>query len=232
MSKPTLFVLLVLTFILLAPYTFLPGMLGSVLGRTLQDQFGLERTPEVELASDPPPVMYAGSFSKALISVQGLNLGGVKAERVVLEPDPFNVNLLDSVSSGTLSTAAPLSGRIQVELSEDDALNLVQNVAALPVQGIDFEKDQVVFKFGLGYGASTSVRGNLLVQNGALTFEPQQVEGTTGGIPAAQLFALTRFAYPVTGLPFGAELSGAKVLKDHLILTGEIHNIPLSSPTG
>jgi hypothetical protein len=231
-SKLTLFVLLVVALILLAPYTFLPPMLGSVFGRALQNQLGLERTPEVELDSAPPPMMYAGSFSKALISAQGVELGGVKAEKVVLNPDPFNVNLIDSVSSGKLSTVDPLSGRLQVELSEDGALNLAQDVAAVPVQGIELEDDQVVLQFGLGFGAPTSVRGRLFLQRGALTFQPQQVEGSAGGIPPAQLLALTSFAYPVTGLPFGAEVSSVKVLKDRLILTGEMRNIPLNTPVG
>ena len=232
MSKLTLFVLLVLTLILLAPYTFLPPVLGSVLGRTLQSQLKLERAPEVVLDSSPPPVMYAGSFSKALISVEGVDLGGVKAQKVVLEPDPFDVNLMDTATSGALSTAEPLSGRLHVELSEDGALRLAQEVAAVPVQDIELEDDQVVLKFELGFGAPTSIRGRLLLQNGALTFEPQQVEGSTGGVPPAQLLALASFAYPVTGLPFGAEVSSVKVLKDHLVLTGEMRKIPLGAPLG
>ena len=157
---------LLLLLVVLAPYTFLPPLLESVVARTFQDQLGLERTPEVELESDPAPMMYAGSFSKALVSMEGVELGGVKTDKVGMELDPFNLNIVESVTSGTVSTEQPLSGRLQVELSEDNASSLAKTVLAVPVQDVELEEGQVILKLALGFGSPVSVRGPLQAAEG------------------------------------------------------------------
>ena len=99
MSKKTLFVLVIVLLIVLAPYTILPPMMGSLVGRILQDQLGLQKTPQVEVESSPGLLMYAGSFSEARISVKGYELGGIPTKYVALDLDPFNLNLLESVTN-------------------------------------------------------------------------------------------------------------------------------------
>lgn len=239
MSGKTLFALLVLVLIVLAPFTVLPALLESVTARLLQDQLGLQETPEVEIESSPAPMMYAGNFSKALVSVKGIELGGVKTENVAMEFDPFDLNLLESVTSGAVSTEQPPSGKLSVALSEDSALRLAQAGSAVPVQDIEFEKDQVVLKLVLGFGSPTSVRGRLFLQDQLLIFEPQQVDESPGLVTAEQVLAVTGFAYPtsglpfaVSGLPFGVEVSGVEVRKDRVTFSGQIQNIPLGVPVG
>lgn len=233
MSKKTLFALLVLVLIVLAPYTFLPPLLGSVLARTLQNQLGLEDMPEVELESAPAPMMYAGSLSKALVSAEGVELRGIKVQKVIMDLDPFNVNLVESATSGALSTKQPLSGKLSVELSEENTSRLAQLVSAVPVQDVELEEDQVVLNMSLGFGSPTTVRGRLFLQNGSLIFESQQIEGAPAFAPTEQLLALTSFEYPVSGLMYGARVSGVDVRKDRLILSGEIQKIPLGGiPAG
>jgi hypothetical protein len=238
-SGKTLFALLVLLLIVLAPFTVLPALLESVTARLLQDQLGLQETPEVEIESSPAPMMYAGSFSKALVSVKGVKIGGVKTENVAMEFDPFDLNLLESVTSGAVSTEQPPSGKLSVALSEDSALRLAQAGSAVPVQDIEFEKDQVVLKLVLGFGSPTSVRGRLFLQDQLLVFEPQEVDEAPGFVTAEQVLAVTGFAYPtsglpfaVSGLPFGVEVSGVEVRKDRVTLSGQIQNIPLGVPAG
>jgi hypothetical protein len=232
-SKKTLFALLVLVLIVLAPYTFLPPLLGSALARTLQNQIGLESVPEVELESDPAPTMYAGSLSKALVSAEGVELRGIKVQKVIMDLDPFNVNLVESATSGALSTKQPLSGKLSVELSEENTSRLAQLVSAVPVQDVELEEDQVVLNMSLGFGSPTTVRGRLFLQNGSLIFESQQIEGAPAFAPTEQLLGLTSFEYPVSGLMYGARVSGVDVRKDRLILSGEIQKIPLGGiPAG
>jgi hypothetical protein len=233
-SKKTLFALLVLLLIVLAPFTVLPALLESVTARILQDQLGLKETPAVEIESSPAPMMYAGSFSRALVSAKGVELGGVTTENVVMDLDPFNLNLLESVTSGTVSTEQPLSGKLHMELSEDSALHLAQAGSAVPVQDIEFEEDQVVLRLALGFGSPTAVRGRLFLQNDLLIFQPQRVDEAPGVVTAEQILAVTGFAYPTSGLPFaksglpfGVEASGVEVRKDHLTLSGEMQKIPL-----
>jgi hypothetical protein len=236
-SKKTLFVLLVVLIVVLAPFTILPALLESVAARALQNQLELQETPEVEIESSPAPMMYAGSFSKALVSAKGIELGGVKTENVFMEFDPVNVNLVESATSGGLSTEQPPSGKLSVELSEDSALRLAQAGSAVPVQDIEFEKDQVVLKLALGFGSPTSVRGRLFLQDELLVFEPQEVDEAPGLVTAEQVLAVTGFAYPtsglpfaVSGLPFGVEVSGVDVRKDRVTLSGKIRTIPLGEP--
>jgi LmeA-like phospholipid-binding len=226
-SKKTLFVLLIVLLIVLAPYTILPPMMGSLVGRILQDQLGLQKTPQVAVQSSPGLMMYAGSFSKALVSVAGLEFAGVKTDRIVMVLDPFNVNIIESATGSELSTEKPLSGVLRGEFSEANTLRLAQLGAGVPVQEIQLEDDEVVLKMAVGLGSPATVRGRLFLQDGSLVFEPRQIEGAP-----QQLLAVVGFAYPVSGLPFGAEISGVDVRKDRLILSARLQKIPLGEPIG
>ena len=144
MTGKTLLALLVLTLVALAPYTILPPLLESMVARTVQDQVGLARPPEVELGSDPPPMMYFGSFSTARISVRGYEISGLETEYVALELDPFDLNLLQSATTRTVSTARPLSGSLQIKLSDESALRLSQIGLAPPPQNIELTQDQIL----------------------------------------------------------------------------------------
>ena len=227
MSKKTLFVLLIVLLIVLAPSTILPPMMGSLVGRILQDQLGLKKTPQVAVESSPGLMMYAGSFSTALVSVEGFELAGVKTDRIVMVLGPFNVNIIESATSSELSTEKPLSGVLRGEFSEENTLRFAQLGAAVPVQEIQLEDDEVVLKMAVGLGSPATVRGRLFLQDGSLIFEPRQIEGAP-----QQLLAVVGFAYPVSGLPFGAEISGVDVRKDRLILSARIQKIPLGEPIG
>jgi hypothetical protein len=144
LSTKTLFALLVVVFVVLAPYTILPPLLESLVARTVQDKVGLANPPVVELASDPPLGMYAGSFSEARISVRGYEIGGLKTEYVALELNPFNLNLLQSATTGTVSTTQPLSGSLHVKLSDATALRLSQVGIQPPPQSIELSQDQIL----------------------------------------------------------------------------------------
>jgi hypothetical protein len=226
-SGKTLFALLVLVFIVLAPFTVLPALLESATARLLQDQLGLEEAPEVEIESTPAPMMYAGSFSKALVSAKGIVIAGVKTSNVIMDLDPFNLNIMESATSGEVSTEQPLSGKLSVSLSEDNVSQLAQVGSGVPVQDVQLEDDLVILEMSLGFGAPVTVRGRLSLQNGLLIFQPEQVEGAPAFVSSEQLLALTRFSYPLTDLPFGARVTGVKVRKGSLTLSGYIQEIPL-----
>ncbi len=129
---------------MLAPHTFLPAVLESVDARTVQDQGGLVRPPEVELGSSPPAMMYAGSFSEARISVRGYEIGGVPTKSVALELDPFDLNLLEGVMSRMVSTAEPLTGRLQVNFSKVTSSRLSRAGFAAPPQSVELTHDQIL----------------------------------------------------------------------------------------
>jgi hypothetical protein len=88
--------------------------------------------------------MYFGSFSTARIAVRGYEISGLETEYVALELDPFDLNLLQSVTTRTVSTAQPLSGDLQIKLSEESALRLSQLGLAIPPQNIELTQDQIL----------------------------------------------------------------------------------------
>ena len=134
---------------------------------------------------------------------------------------------MESATSGALSTEQPLSGRLSVELSEENTSRLARLVSAVPVQDVELEEDEVVMRMSLGFNRRPRTAAGYPPQNGALVFDPQQIEGAPAFAPTEQLLDLTRFAYPVSGPMYGAKVSGVDVQKDRLILSGEVRKIPL-----
>ena len=129
---------------------------------------------------------------------------------------------MESATSGALSTEQPLSGRLSVELSEENTSRLTRLVSAVPVQDVELEEDEVVMRMSLGFNRRPRTAAGDPLQNGTLVFDPQQIEGAPAFAPTEQLLDLTRFAYPVSGLMYGAKVSGVDVQKDRLILSGEV----------
>jgi hypothetical protein len=89
-------------------------------------------------------MMYAGSLSEARISVKGYELGGVPTKSVAVELDPFDLNLLESVTTRTASTAQPPSGRLQVKLSKGTGLGLSQAGLAAPPRSVGLTHEQIL----------------------------------------------------------------------------------------
>ena len=89
-------------------------------------------------------MMYAGRFSEPRISVKGYELSGVPTKSVALELDPFDLNLLESVTSRTVSTAQPLPGRLQEKLSKATSLRLSHAGFAAPPQNVELTHDQIL----------------------------------------------------------------------------------------
>jgi hypothetical protein len=75
--------------------------------------------------------------------VKGYELGGIPTKYVALELDPFNLNLLESVTTRTVSTAEPLSGRLQIKLNKATSLRLSQAGLSGPPQNVELSHDQI-----------------------------------------------------------------------------------------
>ena len=88
--------------------------------------------------------MHLGSFSTARIAVRGYEISGLETEYVALELDPFDLNLLESVTSRTVSTAQPLPGRLQEKLSKATSLRLSHAGFAAPPQNVELTHDQIL----------------------------------------------------------------------------------------
>jgi hypothetical protein len=219
-------------------YTFLPPLVEGMVARSVQDRLGLQVTPDVELESAAPPEILTGRFSGGRISLESADLGGVWAEQVFVDLDPFDLDVLGSLIAGAPRSEKPLSGTLRVELSEEEVLRVVETRADVPVRKLELEEGQMLVQAetsGLGVEAPVSVRGAVTLQGESLIFEPQRVSVLGAPVPGwvtERLLAQTELAYPLGRLPYGAEISGVEVAENRLILSGEVECIPTNQSIG
>jgi hypothetical protein len=224
---------------LIGTYTFLAPILERTVGRNVQDNLGLDARPEVELASDPPPKMLVGEFSGGRVAMGGFDLGDVRPDRVTVDLDPFEVNVLGSAREGAVRTETPLSGRMNVELSEENVTGIARSrVRDFTVQSVDLEPGRATVSSEvevLGFPVPTSVEGGLEVRDGALVFEPRTVRAFRTPLPedlADSLLAGTDFTYPIEGLPYDTRITDVEVQKGRLLLSGDVEGITLGETGG
>jgi hypothetical protein len=224
--------------VLVGIYVFLPSYLEESAAEGIQNRLGLESTPEFELEMGTLPEMLAGRFSGGRVTVEGAEFGGIRAERVVLDLDPLDLDLPASILQGAIASQKPLSGALRAEVSEREILRLTRAAAEVPVREVDLEKDRVVVGSEasvLGLAVPVSVQGSLDLRGGRLIFEPQRVSALGTPVPEAmgeRLLAGADVSYPLRGLPRGARFTGVEVAEEHLVLSGEMERIPANGPVG
>jgi hypothetical protein len=230
LSLVTGLALIFLAIVLVGTYTFLPPLAERMVARNVQEGLGLGERPQVELQSDPLPAMLAGKFSGGRVSLGDADLGVARADRVVVDLDPFDLDVAGSVTGGALRSESPLSGTLRAEVSEQE----ISQLAKAGVQDIELEEDRVLVRSEarvLGFDVPVSVQGSLILRDGALAFEPQRASALGTPVPE-QLLAGADFSYPLGRLPYGAKITGVEVGWDRLVLSGEMKRIPLNRPIG
>lgn len=220
---------------LVVPYFVLPTVLGNLVARDVQDNLSLAEPPEVGLDSDPQWEMLAGQFSGGRISVGETDLGGVLAESVAVDLDPFDIDVRDSIQAGTLVSSEAVTGNARLEVPESEVLRLARQNAGVPVSDVELRRDSVTVDSEasvLGTTFPVSVRGEVGAGGGALIFEPRSVEAAGVTIPgylADSLLAGTGFQYPVSDLPYGGTVTGARTIEGSVVLTGKMPGIELGA---
>ena len=223
----------VAAFALVLPYFVLPPVLESLVARNVQGRLDLAERPAVELDSDPQWKMLFGEFSGGKVSVGQTDLGGVRAEDVSMDLDPFSVDVGDSVQSRTAVVQRPVSGRVRLTVSEDEVLRLARQNAEVPVNGIELGRDGVTVESEatvLGVTFPVAVEGEVGLEGNALVFEPGTVRAAGMTVPADladSLLAGTAFRYPLEGLPYGGRLTGAETGEGSVVLTGRVSGVDL-----
>ena len=218
---------------LVLPFFVLPPVLENLVARNVQDRLGLAERPGVELDSDPQWEMLLGEFSSGNVSVVQVDLGGVRAEDVSMDLDPFSVAVGESVQSRTAVTRRPVSGQVRLSVSEDEVSRLAGQDAEVPVNGVELRRDGVTVESEatvLGMTFPVAVEGGVGVQGNALVFEPGTVRAAGMTVPADladSLLAGTAFRYPVEGLPYGGRLTGAETVEGAVVLTGRVSGVEL-----
>ncbi len=226
--------LLVGVVLVVGTYTFLPPLLEGYVARNVQDRMGLAETPEVDLTSDPAPLMLLGRFSDGRVVLPSASAGNVSPDEATIDLDPFDVDVRESVSSGGLQTQAPVTGDLRLELSEAEVNRIASSqVTTFPITGVDLRKGSVLVNsevYVLGVPLPVGVEGGVEVQDGALVFLPSGVEAFGATVPegvAAELLGGTSFVYPLGEQFGGSVVTGVALREDWVVLTGELGALPV-----
>jgi hypothetical protein len=228
----------VVVIFLIGPYTFLPSLIEYAVATDVQNRLGIEKQPEVSLRSDPPLAMLKGEFSGGRIAMRNVDLGGVRAEKASIDLDPFDIDVWDTMKSGRVVDREPLSGALEIEVSEDEIARLARKDSEMPVTSVKVQKDGVLIgseASALGTQFPVSVEGDLAVDNGDLVFEPGSLEAAGVPVPdelADQLLAGANFEYSLDRLPYQTTINRVETEEGRIVLDGRVPSIPLGAYPG
>ena len=219
--------------LLVGTYVFVPPLLEQAAARSIEKELRLENTPEVELEKGSPQEVLAGRFSGGRVSMGAVDLGGARAERVVVNLDPFDLNLPATMLGRTIESEEQLSGTLRAEVSEKEVSRLARTQADVPVRDVELEEGEMVVGSEvpvLGVEVPVSVVGDMVLRDGELAFVPRGVSALGEPVPEEftdELFAGADFSYPLGELPYGAEVTGVEVGSGRLVVSGALQHIPL-----
>lgn len=215
-------------------YTFLPPILESYVARDLQGRLGLAETPEVELTSDPAPLMLLGQFTDGRVMLPPSETSNVRPDEVAIDLDPFDLDIARSVSDGGLRTGSPLTGDLRVELSEAEVNRIASSqVTSYPITGVDLRQGGVLVGSEvsiLGFPVPVGAEGGVEVEDNSLIFLPTRVEAFGSTVPegvSAELLEGASFVYPLGEQFGGSVVTGAELQEDRVVLRGEL-GVPVS----
>ena len=211
----------------------LPSLLEGLVARNLQDGLGLAEAPEVNLVSDPAPSVLWGRSEEGEITLTNPEFGGVRPDEVMIDLEPFDIDVRGSVASGRIESGRPLSGTLRAELSEEEVTRLAafSETLAAPVRGVRLEEGYIVVGFeveALGTRVPVGVEGEVVLRDGGeLGFEARRLDVLGEPLPerlTRRLLEGVDFVYPVE-LPFEGEISRVEIHEDRLVLTGEVSDL-------
>jgi hypothetical protein len=223
----------VVVIFLIGPYTFLPSLIEYAVATDVQNRLGIEKQPEVRLRSDPALAMLKGEFSGGRIAMRNVDLGGVRAEKASIDLNPFDIDVWDTMKNGRVVDREPLSGALEIEVSEDEIARLAQKGSEMPVTSVKVQQDAALIgseASALGTQFPVSVKGDLAVDNGDLVFEPDSLEAAGVPVPdelADQLLAGANFEYSLDRLPYQTTINRVETEGGRIVLDGRVPSIPL-----
>jgi len=98
-------------------YTLLPGLIESRLATTLQERYGLEEKPVVEVSSNFPPELLLGRIDRIEIEVGSLTKGGIRLPDVRVGVEDVDVSVL-SLLRGDLGREIQVGSLVAEALEE------------------------------------------------------------------------------------------------------------------
>ena len=186
--------------------------------------------PEVSLISDPAPNVLFGKFEEGEVILTSPEFGDVNPDEVTVDLDPFDLDMPGSLVSGEIESESPLSGRLRMDLSEEEVGRLASSSgaygtsAATPVKNVRLEEGYVVVgsEFeALGARIPFGVQGEIFLRDGDLVFQPRRLKALGEPVPdrlARNLLLRQRGR---------AQREGVEVHERYLVLTGEVRDLPV-----
>lgn len=223
----------VVVIVLIGPYTFLPSLIEYAVATDVQNRLGIEKQPEVNLKSDPPLNMLKGEFSGGRIAMRNVDLGGVRAERASIVLDPFDIDVWDTMKNGKVVDRQPLSGDLEIEVSQEEIARLAQKGTEMPISSVKVNKGGVVIgseASALGTQFPVTVEGDLAVDKGDLVLEPRGLKAAGVSVPdelADRLLSGANFEYSLDRLPYQTTITGVDTEQGKIVLEGRVPSIPL-----
>jgi hypothetical protein len=223
-------VLIVFAFVLVGPlvfvgvlsYTLVPGLIASRLANDLQERYGLQKEPEVEVSSDFPPELLVGRIDRIEVLMdeltrQGIRLRGVRI--TVKDADVSVISLVRGDIEREIRTASLVAEAPEKSIND----YLRENDLGLEDGKIDVRPQDVVYRSADALlGTSTSISLELKVA-GPYTIEvvPKKARVGEMELPSflTELLASGGWTLKVSKLPLGAKLQSVKPsAKDALVV--------------
>lgn len=233
-SGRTVVYLLLAGVLLVGAYAVVPAILEGYVARDVQGRLGLSETPEVDLTSDPAPLMFLGQFSGGRVVLPAARAGNVRPDEVAIDLDPFDVDVLGSLSSGTLRTEEPITGDLRVELSEAEVNRIASSrVTAFSITGVDLREGSVLVRSeasAFGVSVPVGIEGRVEARDGSLVFLPYRAQALGTTLPeelSGPLLDGTSFVYPLGEQFGGSMVTGVELRENQAILTGELGELPV-----
>ncbi|MGI8650351.1 MAG: LmeA family phospholipid-binding protein [Rubrobacter sp.] len=212
-------------------YTFLPGMVSERIATGVREDFGLDRDPEVEVRSDPPPNILRGKFSEGDIAIGAGEFWGFNVEGVNVALDPFDVDVPASLSQRTLIYEEPSSGTLEAVVSSEEVGRVAREESG--IDDVRLESGRLVVEQDPQlFGSLTlpiEVRGRLgLRGNDVLVYTPEQVDVVGVSLPqetTESILSGVELTFPIEDVANGVTLREANIAGNELILTGDVDGI-------
>ncbi len=190
-------------------YLVLPGLIESRLAASLQERYGLEEKPEVELSSGFPPELLLGHIDRIEVQIDQLEREGILLRDVRIDLKDVDVSV-PSLLQGDLEReieAASLRAEVPEESIND---YLRENELGLEYGEIDVLPQNVAYRISEALlGLPASVGLDLRV-SGPRTIEVIPQEATVGGYALPSFFTRSIASggrtLTLSELPLGAEL--------------------------
>ncbi|HZG63557.1 MAG TPA: DUF2993 domain-containing protein [Rubrobacteraceae bacterium] len=209
----------------LLSYLVLPGLIESRLAANLQERYGLENDPVVEVSSNFPPKLLLGRIDRIEVRIDRLMREGILLRDLRIDLEDVVISIA-SLLQGDLEREVQ-SGSLRAEVPEDSINDyLRENNLGLEYGEINVLPHDVVYQtteslFGLSASVSLDLRAS-----GPRTIEVVPQEATVGEYVLPSFFTRSLASegrtLTLSELPLGAELVSVEPSEeDALIVQAE-----------